>query len=200
MKQPRFSVIVPAHNAAKFIRKGLDSIRHQTFENYELIIVCDACSDNTAQIAQDYDATVIETNAASPGYARNAGLDIAKGEWILFLDSDDWFLHEFVFQILNDTVGKKNEDVLLISFVWKGVGYTVQHLDHYFNAVWGKIWRRSAIGNIRFNCERVGEDGTFTEDVLRSGAMFAAADIPVVYYNYMRHGSVMWHHNHGLFR
>lgn len=44
---PFFSVIVPEHNSEKFMRKGLDSIKQQTFKDYELIIVCDACTDNT---------------------------------------------------------------------------------------------------------------------------------------------------------
>ena len=54
MGAPFFSVIVPEHNSAEFMRKGLDSIRDQSFTDYELIVVCDACSDNTAEIAREY--------------------------------------------------------------------------------------------------------------------------------------------------
>ena len=50
MNEPFFSVVVPAHNAAGFIGKCLDSVRQQTWTQYELIVVCDACTDNTAQI------------------------------------------------------------------------------------------------------------------------------------------------------
>ena len=53
MSNPFFSVIVPMHNSAAFMRRGLDSIREQTFTDYELIIVCDACEDNTADIARE---------------------------------------------------------------------------------------------------------------------------------------------------
>ena len=59
--KPFFSVIVPAHNSAAWIRKGLDSIRAQVWDNYELIVVCDACTDNTAEIAREYTDKVIIT-------------------------------------------------------------------------------------------------------------------------------------------
>ena len=49
--QPFFSVIIPAYNSAEWIRKGLDSIKNQTFTSYEIIIICDDCHDNTADIA-----------------------------------------------------------------------------------------------------------------------------------------------------
>ena len=49
-----FSIIIPAHNAAEYIRKGLDSIKSQSYKDYELIVVCDACTDNTEAIAREY--------------------------------------------------------------------------------------------------------------------------------------------------
>ena len=52
----RFSVIIPAHNAAGHIRKALDSVRSQTFRDYELIVVCDSCTDDTQEIAEEYGA------------------------------------------------------------------------------------------------------------------------------------------------
>ena len=51
MSNPFFSVIVPAHNSAEFIRKGLESIKNQEFDDYELTVVCDACTDDTAEVA-----------------------------------------------------------------------------------------------------------------------------------------------------
>ena len=50
---PFFSVIIPAHNSAEYIRKGLDSIKEQSFTDYELIVVCDACTDKTVHVARD---------------------------------------------------------------------------------------------------------------------------------------------------
>ena len=56
MSKPFFSVIVPAHNSETYIGRGLVSIRNQTFTDYELIVVCDSCTDNTEEIAKEYGA------------------------------------------------------------------------------------------------------------------------------------------------
>ena len=73
----RFSLIIPAHNAAEYIRKGLESVRAQHFTDYELIVVSDACEDDTAEIAREYTDHVIEVDFHDPGLTRSAGLDAA---------------------------------------------------------------------------------------------------------------------------
>ena len=60
MKNPQFSIIVPAHNSAAFLGRALGSIRRQTVSNYELIVVADACTDNTAEVAEWYTDTIME--------------------------------------------------------------------------------------------------------------------------------------------
>ena len=92
VKRPFFSVIVPAHNSEEYIMKGLQSVMDQDFEDYELIVVCDSCTDRTALAAYMFTDNVICTDFHSAGGARNAGLDAAKGEWVLFMDDDDWYL------------------------------------------------------------------------------------------------------------
>ena len=88
MSKPFFSVIVTEHNSAEWMRKGLDSIADQSFRDYELIVICDRCTDNTAEIAKSYDArvpeiTVLEVDFGRAGLSRNRGLDIARGECVL---------------------------------------------------------------------------------------------------------------------
>ena len=74
MSEPFFSVIVPAHNAAEYIRKGLHSIRKQIFKDYELVVVADACDDDTALISLDYaDKTLVRRHGLD-GLARNDGI------------------------------------------------------------------------------------------------------------------------------
>ena len=90
----KFSIIMPAHNAAGFFKKALDSIEMQTYKDYELIVVCDACEDNTEEIARSYNAKVYSVDYKNEGPTRNFGLDKASGEWILWIDDDDWWLHE----------------------------------------------------------------------------------------------------------
>lgn len=92
----RYSIIMPAHNASGYIRKALESITCQVEKDYELIVVCDACEDDTAEIASSYGARVEEVDFRNAGPTRSRGLDIATGEWVLFMDDDDWWLHDYV--------------------------------------------------------------------------------------------------------
>ena len=83
------SVIVPAYNAERWIAETLTSIRAQTYEPIETIVVDDGSTDGTAHIASASGALVVSTHGAGPGGARNAGLTRARGEFIQFLDADD---------------------------------------------------------------------------------------------------------------
>ncbi len=90
-----FSVIVPVYNVEKYIRQCLDSLVHQTFEDFEIIVVDDGSTDSSGVICdeyvQQYDFLhVIHQNNQGLSGARNRGLSEAKGEWLSFVDSDDW--------------------------------------------------------------------------------------------------------------
>lgn len=189
----KFSVIIPAHNEEAYISKALDSVKAQSFTDYECIVICDACTDKTADIAKSYGFKVIEVNAHSSGAARNAGLEIAQGEWILFCDADDWYLHEYVFEMLAERVGSANEDVLIFSLIWKNYGYgpTRSPKGTIYPHVANKCWRRSTIGNSRFpvNTGVVGEDACFWDKMTDKGIRISEWDMPLYYYNYLRPGS-----------
>lgn len=95
MQQPLISVIVPVYNSELHLRKCLDSVTRQTYENIEIICINDGSTDNSLAILNEYAANdsriVIQTQPnAGLSAARNAGLRIARGEWITGLDSDDW--------------------------------------------------------------------------------------------------------------
>ena len=89
------SIVVPMHNVANYIRKCLDSLISQTLHDIEIICVDDGSSDDSAAIAESYSENdsrikVIRRAHTNAGATRNAGLDVAKGEYIGFVDSDDW--------------------------------------------------------------------------------------------------------------
>jgi len=88
------SVIIPAYNAARFIRRTVDSVLGQTYKDIELIVVDDGSSDDTGRIIKEYGDKVryIYQNNAGDGPARNTGILAAKGEWVAFLDHDDEWL------------------------------------------------------------------------------------------------------------
>lgn len=189
----KFSVIIPAHNAENYITKGLDSIKSQSFRDFELIVVCDRCTDNTKAIAESYGAKTIEVDYGRDGLSRNAGLDIAQGEYILWLDDDDWFLHEFVFEQIDRKLKETNDpELLCFSFIWKGVMYSEplnKHGEPYV-AVWCKAWRRDYIGDTRFPDVYSVSDSYFHADMMKKPHRTELFDNPMVYYNYLRKGSI----------
>lgn len=89
------SVVIPAHNEARFIRQSIESIHAQTLPAFELIVVADNCSDETAAIAESCGAKVVEIEARNISAARNAGIRAATQKWIAFQDADDfWATHK----------------------------------------------------------------------------------------------------------
>ena len=91
----KVSVIIPVYKAANCLRRCVDSILNQTFTDFELILVDDGSPDQSGRICDEYairDTRVKTVHKENGGVstARNAGLDIAIGKWIVFVDSDDW--------------------------------------------------------------------------------------------------------------
>ena len=196
MSKPFFSVIVPAHNSAEFIRKGLHSIKAQSFKDYELIVVCDRCTDETPEIALGYADKTLIRDYGLDGLARNAGIDAAEGQYILFMDHDDWFLHEFVFHQLAEHLGKNQCDVLLFSFIWKGRQYASQVKNRVI-ACWAKCWRREWIGDTRFPDRPYWSDVGFDREMFAKPGVKDVWDMPIYYYNYMKPGSISWRQAQG---
>lgn len=189
----RFSIIIPAHNAEDRIRKCLDSVKSQVFNDYELIVVCDACVDNTAEIAKEYGARVEIVNYCQDGYTRNRGLDVAQGEWVLFMDDDDWWMHEYVLTMLDDKLKENpNIDVLCFSFIFKHWKYATPrgNRGNRWIAVWNKCWRRSFIGNTRFSDKYSTSDVDFHNWMMAKNPRIYDWDVLMYYYNYLREGSI----------
>lgn len=189
----RFSFIIPAFNAEDHIVRGLESIKAQTFKDYELIVVCDRCKDRTKEIAESYGAKTLEVDFGRDGLTRNAGLDIAQGEYILFMDDDDWLLHEFVFEQIDRKLKQENNpDLLCFSFIWKGVMYAspVAKSGQLYPSVWNKAWKRSWIGDTRFTDVYSISDYYFHNIMIAKPHTQVIYDMPMYYYNYLRPGSI----------
>lgn len=91
---PKISVILPVFNSQKYIRKAVRSVLNQTFTDFELIIVNDGSTDDTINILNSFSDSrieIINQPNMGPGAARNNALEVAKGDYIMFLDSDDWY-------------------------------------------------------------------------------------------------------------
>ena len=90
-----FSILIPVYNVEKYLRECLDSVVAQTYSDWEAICVNDGSTDGSASILEEYAAgdsrfTIVSKTNGGLSSARNVGLDASKGEYILFLDSDDW--------------------------------------------------------------------------------------------------------------
>lgn len=124
MKQyPEVSVIVPLYNAEKYIGRCLGSLLAQTFKNIEVIIINDGSTDRSKDIAnefcrQDSRISIFDFPNRGVSSARNEGIIRAKGEWILFVDADD-YIDKDTIEILLNTQARHNVDTVLYSFYFE---------------------------------------------------------------------------------
>ena len=95
------SIIIPAYNTGGFILRALESIKHQTYRSYEIIVINDGSTDNTQEVAEKFAASqanmvVLYQDNKGVSNARNRGIRSAKGEFVCFLDSDDTYHPQFL--------------------------------------------------------------------------------------------------------
>jgi len=107
---PKFSIIVPVYNVEEYIDKCLKSIFNQTYKDFEVIVVDDGTEDNSMDIVNKYDVIVVKEKNSGLSTARNNGVKKAKGEYLLFVDSDD-YLEKDLLKNINDNLSD-NPDVL----------------------------------------------------------------------------------------
>lgn len=187
---PAISVIVPVYNAEKTLRQCVDSILVQDFKDFELLLVDDGSKDGSPAICDEYaekDARVRVFHKENGGVssARNVGLDNAKGEWITFIDSDDFITNGY----FDGVVGRK-EDLLIIPYVWykNGKESPDNRLNNYhlvseddeirqflnlflttmiFRGPHAKFYKMILLDGIQFDeSMKVGEDACFVHQYL----------------------------------
>lgn len=188
---PKVSVIVPVYNAEKTLHRCVDSILAQTFSDFELILINDGSIDGSRKICDDYalkDFRVVVIHKENGGVssARNKGLDVAQGEWITFVDSDDEYydntslslLHSQISENIGFIIGgyvccdEKGEIVYTINDNREKIISSIDGIRTYYNPIyyrylgytWIKLYNRAIItqNNLRFN-EQIAynEDGLF---------------------------------------
>ena len=118
----RFSIIIPAYNAAITLARCLCSILDQTFADYQVLVVNDGSADDIASIARDYAARdprflLISTAHGGAGAARNRGLEKAAGEYVLYLDADDYWVDRTLLEKLHDRILRQPADVYMYQMV-----------------------------------------------------------------------------------
>lgn len=120
MKHPLISIIVPIYNVEKYLDRCIDSLLNQTLKDIEIIMVDDGSPDNCPQMCDEYAkrdnrVKVIHKKNAGLGFARNSGLEVATGEYVAFVDSDD-YVDINMYKKLYEVAGEKNADAVFCGF------------------------------------------------------------------------------------
>lgn len=191
MRTPLISVIIPVYNVEKYLHRCLDSVIAQTYQNLEIICVDDGSIDDSGKICDQYavrDARIKVIHQENQGLsaARNRGLDAAEGEYIAFVDSDDYILEDMYKKML-DKLLNYNVDLCVCQWQYefsdgrqvvkrKNIDPTIYgrkaslefarflYMGNYENGVvvaaWNKLYRRVLLDKIRFE-GRIHEDEAF---------------------------------------
>lgn len=175
----KLSVIVPVYNAADYLRDCIGSLIAQTLDDYEIILVNDGSTDNSAQIIDEYSSAhpelirVITLENGGQGRARNFGLEIAKGDYVGFVDSDDWVLPEMYAKLCALADAEEADvaicDIRQINADGSAVCVSTWREDRPIASAGSccdKIFRRSRIGTIRFPQSVWYEDLAFSAKLL----------------------------------
>ncbi len=158
------SVIVPVYNVKAYLRKCLDSITNQTYKDLEILVVDDGSTDGCGRICDEYAerdsrVKVFHTENRGLSSARNLGLDEAKGEWVGFVDSDDWIEPDMYEEALD---GIEDADILCFQRTegtYSGLEALYKFINNEISAfIWKKLYRKELFEEISFPDGRISED------------------------------------------
>lgn len=121
MSEIKVSIIVPVYNKEKYLEECLDSLINQTLNDIEILCIDDGSTDNSLNILNDYSKNdsrirIFVQNNHGPGHARNKGLDNARGEYVAFIDADDWIEYDSLEQ-LYDNAKRNSSDLVLFNAI-----------------------------------------------------------------------------------
>lgn len=212
---PRVSVIVPVYQVEKYIRRCLDSILNQTYRAFEVIVVDDGSPDACPEICDEYqnrypNVSVIHKENGGLSSARNAGMDVARGEYITFVDSDDQ-LHPYFIEKMLGLMNTYHAKIAQCAFKIVRGGVQRQSVTSvqenksketcYADSrmfgrrkikitACGKIYHCSLLKNLRFPLGRINEDEFFTYKAIADSGKIAVTTAEYYFY-YMNSDSIM---------
>ena len=210
----KISVIIPVYNMEKYLNRCINSVINQTYKNLEIILVNDGSTDNSADICNYFlnkDSRIKVINKKNGGLsdARNAGIAIASGEYISFLDSDDWIDLDY-YEVLYKSIVENNADIAIIGFLWvkenkfyKPPFYLENRIltskeaikelakDEFLTShAWNKLFKREFFNDIKFPYGRTYED-VFIMHKIFSQAKKILIISDFKYYYYMHNDSII---------
>ena len=156
VENPLFSIIVPIYNVERYLEQCIESVLAQDYQNYELILVDDGSPDNSIDICVKYAkqySNIVFIHKINGGVsdARNAGIQIARGEYLMFLDSDDYWEGTTILSDLQNIITENNPDVI---FNYMSSVYPDKIVNHYIN-------RDKLIGSFKEDFQDLYQDGIY---------------------------------------
>ncbi len=207
------SVIVPIYNVEKYLCECLDSIVNQTYKNLEILLVDDGSTDNSGLICDEYKnkdgrIRVFHTENGGLSAARNYGIDNAIGDYIGFVDSDDW-IEADMYECLLNAINESNSDISCCGITSEYKDYSFQERsesavlnsteaiqamlrDFYINSPCTKLFRRCLFEQIRFPEGRVFEEYSTTYKLISVADRIRFLDSHKYHYR-RREGSISQH-------
>ena len=204
LERPDISIIIPIYNLEDYLQPMLDSLMNQDLGDYkaEIFFVLNNCTDNSiwkivnsAVEADNKKSFICNCEEQGCGPARNLGMDHANGNYIWFMDGDDWLMSDTAVKDALDVAYQENLDILLIPFA-------SNNFDRpFFSMVWQYLMKREFIEEFRFPAIQPEEDNVFMSKVLAKAGygwltyqQLPTFDRPLYFYNYLREGSNMYRH------
>lgn len=214
--QKKISIIIPIYNAEKYLNKCIDSLINQTYTNLEIILINDGSTDSSGKIADRYAKKdnrikVFHQSNAGVSAARNYGIQVSSGEYITFVDSDD-YVEINMFELLIPIFHNASVDVVVSNLFFENEDGSIYFDSHYKNGIiekeefakgllmersisgycCNKIYKRSSIvnNNIKFSSKlRVLEDNFFNDQILLKQKKLIVYYVDDKFYHYVKHSS-----------
>ena len=189
----KVSIIIPIYNAEKYLENCLSSVISQAYKNLEIVLVNDGSKDNSREIIAafaDRDARIKIVDKPNGGVssARNMGLDNITGEFVAFLDADDWIEKDYISTLVNNMI-EANADISICNYKWEKLNKKhfknkkiktilfnsnfeivneIALANNIFGSLWCKLLKRDLIGDLRFSKTiHYGEDAMFLYEYIK---------------------------------
>lgn len=218
-EQPLISIIVPIYKVEKYLEKCVMSIIDQTYQNLEIILVDDGSPDRCGEICEEFakqDSRIVVLHKKNGGLsdARNAGIEVATGEYFFFVDSDD-YIHPQMIEILYQGIKKNKAELSICQFQnvaedkntdyesvkqqeWIVLESDQDKLEYalgentttIFTVAWNKLYARRLFDGVRYPFGKIHEDEFTTYKTIHAAKKIAYIECPLYYY-VQREGSIM---------
>ena len=184
----KLSIVIPYYETYELTVKLLKELSIQVNDNVEVILVDDGCNEFRLDSEFDYVNIIHSDKDYGVSHARNVGIEISKGEYIAFIDSDDMITNDYVERLLS-AIEEIKTDIIYFNWADFNENSIIRHPQNY--AVWKAIYRKEILP--KFNEEmKFNEDVFFQEDLAREKHTESYIDRVLYIYNSNREGSQMW--------